>query len=109
MIPAGIFVLIRYQAQPGKAAQARSELTALTATVVAAEQHCLGIRVHQDLNDETLFLLYEQWTDLTAYLGPHMQTAHLQAFIGRAAAFLSGPPQITFLSSVADNQRESEA
>ena len=106
MTPAGIVVLIRYQAQPGKAAQARSELAAITATVVAEEPDCLGIRVHQDLNDETLFLLYEQWTDQAAYLGPHMQTAHLQAFRKRAPDFLAGPPQITFLGTAADNQRE---
>jgi quinol monooxygenase YgiN len=100
-----ITVIIKYQAQPGKAAVARDELAALVATVVAQEPACLGIGLHQDLNDETQFLLYERWTDQAAYLGPHMQTPHLQAFIARAPGFLSGPPDISFWSQVADEQR----
>jgi quinol monooxygenase YgiN len=42
-------------------------------------------------------LLIEEWTSEAAYTGPHMQTPHLQAFIGRAGAFLAGPPDIRIL------------
>lgn len=106
MVAPGITVIIRYQSLPGKAEVARGELSGLMATVVAREPDCLGIRLHQDRSDETLFLLYENWTDQAAYVGPHMQTPHLQEFIARAPGFLAGPPDITFWANVSAEQRE---
>lgn len=89
-------ILITYQAQPGRAAQAREALDALIAIVVAEEPACLGIRLHQDSADPHRLLLIEHWTDAATFTGPHMQTPHLQAFIREAGAFLAGPPEITF-------------
>jgi len=30
------------------------------------------------------------------FLGPHMQTEHIVAFIARVEEFLAGPPEISF-------------
>ena len=91
-----VIVVITYRALPGHGATALRELTALIRDVVALEPDCLGIRVHHDPVDDTRILLYEEWTSRKAYTGPHMQTPHIQAFIGRAREFIAGPPIIEF-------------
>ncbi len=92
----GVVVVIQFQAQGGQAAVARRELKALIAEVVAKEPDCLGILLHQDVDDETRMLLYERWTSKEAYTGPHLQTPYIRAFMERAAGFMAGPPAITF-------------
>lgn len=49
-------------------------------------------------NDEEphRILLDERWSSREAYLGPHLQTPHLQAFIARAGDLFEGPPSIRF-------------
>lgn len=91
-----IIVVITYRTQPDQGARALRELRALVADVVALEKDCLGIRLHRDPVDDTQILLYEQWSSREAYVGPHMQTPHIGAFMGRAREFLSGPPTIAF-------------
>jgi quinol monooxygenase YgiN len=89
-----VTVVVQYQAQPNQADRAQRELTALVAEVVG-EHACLGIELHQHADDPTRFLLYERWGDRETYLGEHMRTPHLQAFIQRARDFLAAPPEIT--------------
>ena len=62
--------------------------------MVATEPDCFGIRLLQDSADPERVLLVERWSSREAYLGPHRETPHLQAFIAGAAAFLAGPPDI---------------
>jgi len=100
-----VTVVIEYRARPGLAATAVEELERLIATVVAVEVDCLGIRLLQDLDDPTRLLLLEQWSSREAYLGPHLQTAHLQAFIAHAGEFLEGPPAIRFWTPRAERTR----
>jgi quinol monooxygenase YgiN len=95
--PDAVVVVVSYQAQPGRAEAARRELGELIATVVQREPDCRGIRLLVDGADPHRMLLVEEWTSEAAYTGPHMQTPHLQAFIGRAGAFLAGPPDIRIL------------
>jgi len=90
-----ITVLVDYRALPGREDLARRELAALAATVLAAEPACLGITVLRDDGDAARLLLLERWTDRETYLGPHMRTPHLLAFIDRAAGVFAGPPTIT--------------
>lgn len=92
----GVVVVIAYQAQPGQGAMTRFELQCLIDEVVRSEPDCLGITMLQDPEEDTRFLLYERWTSRDVYLGPHMQTPHLKAFIQKAPAFLAGQPAITF-------------
>ena len=97
-----VTVVVRYQAQPGRQDLARQELSRLVSVVVTEESECLGITLCQDATDPTRFMLYERWADRAVYLGPHMQTPHLRAFIERAPAFLSGPPDITIWREVSE-------
>jgi quinol monooxygenase YgiN len=89
-----VTIQIKYKAQPEKHEAAAGELAALVQTVTATERGCLGITIFRGESDGE-FLLHEQWTDKETYFGPHMQTAHIQSFIGRAAEFFQGPPEIT--------------
>lgn len=91
-----VTVVIHYEAKPGQSETARRELSALVDKVVSSEPDCLGIRILEDLDHEGRFLLYEWWTSKAAYTGPHTRTPHIQEFIGRAPAFMAGPPAITF-------------
>ena len=91
-----IAVIIRYQSQPGMEDVTKKELASLIATVVAEEEACLSIDLHQDMSDPSRFLLYEIWTDRESYLGDHMQTPHIQSFIQRAGEFIAGPPEKSF-------------
>lgn len=95
-----VTVVVSYQAQPGASDRARRELVELVTTVERHEPDCRGIRVLVDPADPHRLLLIEEWTSTEAYTGPHMQTPHLQAFIGRAGAFLAGPPDIRILHEV---------
>ena len=95
-----VTVLIEFQAQAGKGERARRELADLISTVVEKEPDCLGIWLHQDAEDEDRLMNVEHWTSQEAYTGPHMETAHLRAFIERSEAFLVGPPEITFWREV---------
>jgi len=100
-----ITVLIVYRALPGMADAGLRALADLVATVVAEEPACFGITVHQDASEPTRILLYEEWKDQASYLGPHMQTPHLRAFIERAPELFAGPPDISFWEWRAEERR----
>ena len=95
-----VIVVIDYRSQPGKQVEARRELASLIATVVATEPACSGIELLHDVDDPTHFLLYERWSSREAYIGPHMRTSHITAFIAKALGLFAGPPTITFFSPV---------
>lgn len=92
----GVVVMISYQARSGEELRAGREITDLVAIVRQEEPECGGITILQDLSDPTRFTLVEAWPSRESFLGPHMQTSHLQSFIQRAEAFLAGPPEISF-------------
>jgi len=93
-----IVVVVRYCAQPGKALDALTAVRELVATVLSTEPACAGIEILQNLDNPEAITLVERWPDRDAFLGPHMQQPHIQAFIQSAGAFLAGPPDISFHS-----------
>jgi len=97
-----VVVLVRYQAQPDKADLAGREIASLVAQVRSKEPECLGISIDRCDDEPARFVLRERWTSREAYVGPHMQTPHLQSFIQRAPEFLAGPPDISFWREVDD-------
>jgi len=91
-----VTVSIEYRALPGRTAEAIAALSELIATVVAREPDCAGIHLLQEVEEPHNILLNERWSSREAYLGPHFQTPHLQAFIARAGDLFEGPPSIRF-------------
>ncbi len=96
----GVIVLIEYRALSGQETVAQRELAALVAIVVENEPDCAGIEILRDIDDGTRIILYERWSSRAAYMGPHMRTPHILAFIAQAPEFVAGPPTITFLDPV---------
>ena len=89
-------VVINCQIQPGKAEIARQEFSAIIKTVVANEAACHGIDLCLDPEDPNRLFLIEYWDSKEAFIGPHMQTPHMQAFLQRAHTFLAGTPDFGF-------------
>lgn len=100
MKAADIFVIIHYRALPGREQTALQELTDLVAVVRAAEPACTGITIVHSEGEAGRIMLIETWASREAYLGPHLQTPHIQAFKQRAGGFMAGPPEITFWQPV---------
>jgi quinol monooxygenase YgiN len=88
-----VIVTVRYKTQPEKSAEAVVALTELL-NHVKTEPNFVSIDMHVDSNDNTNILLYEVWSDGDYYNGAHMETEHLQKFIGNSRNFLAGPPEI---------------
>ncbi len=91
-------VFVSYRTLPDRIDEALAAIDSLVATVQALEPDCGGITLLQDTNDPTRITLVEHWPGQDIFLGPHTQQPHIQAFIRSAAAFLAGPPEITFWS-----------
>lgn len=91
-----VTVLIQFQAREGMGDTAKEALVELVSTVLERESDCHSIELHQEMDDPDRLFNIERWTSREAYEGPHMQTAHLQAFIEASKEFLVGPPQITY-------------
>lgn len=96
-----IIVIVRYVSQPDRVLDALASVRSLVTTVLATEPACEGIEILRDLEKPESITLIERWPDQATFLGPHMQQPHIQAFIRSAAAFLAGPPDISF-HAVAD-------
>lgn len=88
-------VLVNYKSQPEKQAEVLAALNALILEV-KKEPHFVNIKMFVDPADKTNILLYEEWSDEVYYKGDHMNTTHLQKFIGDSRNFLAGPPEISF-------------
>lgn len=106
MTDESVTVIIHYVAQPDRIAVATQALADLIRTVVIEEPDCLGITMHQDLDDPARIVLIEEWSSREAYTGPHMDTPYIKQFIGRAAERYVGPPSITFWSRTAEELPE---
>lgn len=91
-----VTVVITGIIQPDKVAEARRELETVIKQVMANESACHGIRVHDDPKDPRRLLIVERWESEEIFLGQHMQSAHMQAFLGKAEAFLDGKADFGF-------------
>ena len=98
----GVVVFIIYRSHPDHADTAKHEIGSLVATVRATEPDCGGITMLHDADDPARITLIEHWPSQEAFLGPHMQQPHIQAFIQGAGAFLAGPPEISFWHLISD-------
>jgi quinol monooxygenase YgiN len=96
-----ITVLIACPIKPDKIDEAQREFRSIIATVVTNETACRGIRLQEDVDDPHRLLLIEEWDSKDAFTGPHMQTAHMQAFLQRAQDFLAATPEFRFGREIA--------
>ena len=90
-----LYVMVKYKSQPEKQNEALSALNSLVLEV-KKEPNFVNIKVLVDPEDKTNIMLFEEWSDEAYYKGEHMNTQHLQQFIGDSRNFLAGPPDISF-------------
>ena len=82
-------IVARIQAHPDHVAAVKSQLRQLIEPT-RREEGCLQYDLHQDNQDPTVFLFYENWTSRALWQA-HMNSAHIKAYRaateGAVAAF----------------------
>lgn len=96
-----VTVVITCAIRPEMLATARRELEAVIKIVLAEEPACRGIRVHEDPRNPRRLMIIEHWDTEEIFNGPHMQTAHMQAFLKKAEGFLDGVAEFGFWREIA--------
>ncbi|MDR6944785.1 quinol monooxygenase YgiN [Mucilaginibacter pocheonensis] len=85
---------------------AKLELEKVIKIVIEQENACQGIQVYDDPGDPQRLLIIKKWTSKDIFLGPHMQTPHMIAFMKIAESFLDGKAEFTYwneMLSMAEN------
>lgn len=72
-------VVAKMVAQNGSAEALKAELLKLL-TPTRKEEGCIEYRLHQDNDDPSVFLFYENW-ESRSHLDRHMESAHFKAYI----------------------------
>jgi quinol monooxygenase YgiN len=85
-------------AQPGKANEVLAELQTLVAHTIQEEGNVQYV-LHQDPQDEHLFVFYEQFRDQAAF-DAHAQQPYIAAFSAKAKALLVKPGELRFLKPI---------
>ena len=88
-----ISVLAKLKAKQGMEQKVRELALALVAPT-RAEAGCISYDFHQNCDDKSLFVFYENWQSRKA-LDRHIQTPHLQAFVGRVEPLLAEPLDVS--------------
>jgi len=95
-----VTVVITCAIMPGKMEVAIRELKTVIKIVMLQEKACQGIWIHQDPDNPKRLLIIENWESKEIFLGPHMQTAHMIAFMKTAESFLDGKAEFNFWNEV---------
>lgn len=103
MAGAQLTVVATIKAKPGMEERVKEELLALVAPT-RSEAGCLNYDLHQALDDSSLFVFYENWQS-KGDLDKHLQTPHLQAFLGKADQLLARPIDITLWGMVSQKAK----
>lgn len=69
-----------FQVRPGMEEVAKQAVMELIPQVIA-EPTCINVNFHQDPNDKTRFMFYENWVDKEVFEGEHSQTPYLQKYL----------------------------
>ncbi len=88
-------VYTKYKTMPNKNIDA---VVAIKELIEGAkkEDNFKQIRMYIDPNDNSNILIYEEWGNEVYYRNEHMKTEHLQKFENESAAFLVGPPEVSY-------------
>ena len=93
MSPEQITLIAKIKAKQGLEETLKNELIALLEPT-GKEAGCITYNLHQNSEDRSLFMFYENWTSQQA-LDEHLQRPHLKAFLAKADALLDGPLDLT--------------
>ncbi len=93
-----VTLIARILAKPGLQAQVKEVLLSLLGPT-RSEAGCISYTLHQDCDDDTVFMFYENWESKEA-LDQHLQTPHLQGLVARADELFAAPLDIKFYEIV---------
>jgi quinol monooxygenase YgiN len=93
-----VTILARIKAKSGMEQKVKEELLALVGPA-RLEEGCINYELHQVVDDNTLFVFYENWRSKED-LDKHMATAHFQTFATRAHDLLAESVEITLMEMI---------
>jgi len=94
MVKVPVTVLVLSKAKPGMEERVRQEILSVVKRALQ-EPTCIHIYLHQDMNDSTNFMLYENWTDKEDFVNVQVKSPHVQDYMKRCKEFLVDLPEIT--------------
>ncbi|MDD2321789.1 MAG: putative quinol monooxygenase [Geobacteraceae bacterium] len=94
-----VTIIAKATAKQGKQDQVKKELLALI-DPTRSEAGCINYSLHQDSDNDAVFMFYENWTSKEA-LEQHLQTPHLQGLLGKADELLAEPLEVKFYEILA--------
>lgn len=83
-----ITIIARVMAKKESVEKVRSELFKLIAPT-RREEGCIEYRLHQDNEDPSLFIFYENWESAAA-LGNHITSDHYKAYVKASEGLIEG-------------------
>lgn len=94
-----VTIVAKIKAKPGRQGELKEVLLSLIAPT-RAEKGCICYSLHQDSNEDSVFMFYEKWASKEA-LDEHLQTPHLKGLVARADELFAEPLQINFYTMLA--------
>lgn len=79
---------------------AKRALDSVIKTVKQKESACQQIQVFTDPDNPRQLLIIEKWDSKEIFLGSHLQTHHMKAFMKLAASFIVGKAEFTFWDEI---------
>ena len=100
---AGLTVVAKLRAAPGKGDALAAFLKEQCGVVRASEPGCLAYRLHRAKDDPDVFLFYEAFVDDAAFEA-HRQSPHLAEYRKRreALGLTAGPPEVTIYRALSE-------
>jgi len=89
-----VTIVARIRAKAGLEAEVKRELLTLLPQS-RSEAGCLNYDLHQSREDQTLFLMHENWAS-QADLDKHFQMPYFLAWRAKAGQLLAQPSEVTF-------------
>jgi len=92
-------VIAKMKAKQGKEQELETALKDMVEKV-KTEEGTLAYTLHRSMNDGTVFVLYEKYTDPETF-GKHSETAHFKELMGITAPLLDGGLTVDLLEELA--------
>lgn len=94
-----MIVVAKLKALSGKEADMEKALTDMVSKV-SEEKGTLVYTLHKDMNDPTVFLFYEKYTDADAFK-EHSSTPYFKELFNTVTPLLDGNPELSMYSELA--------
>lgn len=93
-----IVLVARLKVQPDKIEEAKNAALAIVAPS-RAEAGCINYDIHQSIEDESVFIWHETWTN-KASIDEHFATPFFGEFFKTVEQVAAEPPQITLTRKI---------